>query len=190
MFEKQRRAFFLSQREKSSNDACRPWRSGRQCQTLSLPWCQVRGISFEWFPRPCQTVGPVSGPYPFADFGVAFFEEVGPLQELRRLWFACTVTFDEQTRPGSEPHSLAHDLNPRVPLGLESHFRPGRHEWFYRLAPKIIETIKPYHDDNVGTQSAEDSAAPTFALWPSTLVVLYKHASVTNHTLWCSVLFN
>ena len=45
-------------------------------------------------------------------------------------------------------------VNPRVPLGPESHFGPVRHEWFYRIAPKIIETLKPYHDDYMGTQSA------------------------------------
>ena len=45
-------------------------------------------------------------------------------------------------------------INPNAPLGLESHFGPVRHEWLYRIAPKIIETFKPYHDDNVGTQSA------------------------------------
>ena len=42
--------------------------------------------------------------------------------------------------------------NPRVPFGLESHFRPVRHEWLYYIAPKIIDTLKPYHDNNVGTQ--------------------------------------
>ena len=26
--------------------------------------------------------------------------------------------------------------------------------WVYRIAPKIIEMLKPYHDDNMGTQSA------------------------------------
>ena len=45
-------------------------------------------------------------------------------------------------------------VNPRVTLGLESHFRPIRYEWVYRIAPKIIETLKPYHDDNLGTQLA------------------------------------
>ena len=27
-------------------------------------------------------------------------------------------------------------------------------EWLYRIAPKNTKTHKPYHDDNVGTQSA------------------------------------
>ena len=44
----------------------------------------------------------------------------------------------------------AASLVPRVPLGLYSHFGPVRHEWFYRIAPKIIETLKPYHDDDDG----------------------------------------
>ena len=43
---------------------------------------------------------------------------------------------------------------PRIPFGLESHFGPLRYEWLYCKAPKIIETVKSYHDDNVGTQSA------------------------------------
>ena len=43
-------------------------------------------------------------------------------------------------------------LTPHVPLGLKSHLGPVRHE--YSIAPSIIETHKPYHDDNVGTQSA------------------------------------
>ena len=36
------------------------------------------------------------------------------------------------------------------PLGLESHYGPVRHEWLYLIVPKIIETLKPYHDDTVG----------------------------------------
>ena len=59
-----------------------------------------------------------------------------------------------QTRPGSEPWPLAHGVNSRVPLGLESHFRPVKHEWLYRIARKIIQPLKPYHNYNVGTQSA------------------------------------
>ena len=30
----------------------------------------------------------------------------------------------------------------------------GARVWLYCIAPKIIETLKSYHDDNVGTQSA------------------------------------
>ena len=48
----------------------------------------------------------------------------------------------------------AHGVNPRVSLGRESHFGPVRYEWLYRIAPKIIEMLKSYHDDNVGTQLA------------------------------------
>ena len=61
---------------------------------------------------------------------------------------------DEQTRPGSEPPRSARGVNPRIPLGLTSHRGPIRHEWLYRIAPRITDTYKPYHDDNLGTQSA------------------------------------
>ena len=71
-----------------------------------------------------------------------------------RLWFACTGASDEQMRPGREPLTSTRGVNTRVLFGLESHLGPVRHEWFYRIAPKIIETHKPSHDDNVGTQSA------------------------------------
>ena len=54
----------------------------------------------------------------------------------------------KRTRP------QAHGVNLRVPFGLESHFGPVRHEWLYPKAPKIIESIKTYHDDNLGTLSA------------------------------------
>ena len=30
-------------------------------------------------------------------------------------------------------------VHPRVSLGLESHLGPVRHEWLYRIAPRIIE---------------------------------------------------
>ena len=79
----------------------------------------------------------------FADSSLVqfFLKRWGPLPELRR----------RVTRPS------ARGVSPRVPLGQESHFRPvrqGRASRFYRIAPKIIETLKPHHDDNVGTQSA------------------------------------
>ena len=35
-------------------------------------------------------------------------------------------------------------------------FGPVRHECLYCKVLKIIETHKPYHDDNVGTQSARE----------------------------------
>ena len=45
--------------------------------SCNCPWRQVHGISFERFPRPWQTVGPVSGPFHVADSSLAFFKEVG-----------------------------------------------------------------------------------------------------------------
>ena len=42
------------------------------------------------------------------------------------------------------------DLN-FVLLGLAEKYV---HLWLYRIAPKIIDTLKAYHDDNVGTQLA------------------------------------
>ena len=53
--------------------------------------------------------------------------------------------------------SRTHGVNLRVPLGLESHFGPVRHRCLYHIAPKIIETLKPYHDVNVA-QSVGDVA--------------------------------
>ena len=55
--------------------------------------------------------------------------------------------------PRSKPPPPAHGEKPRVPLGLESHFRPVWHEWLYRIAPKITEKLKPLkheHGDAVG----------------------------------------
>ena len=57
-------------------------------------------------------------------------------------------------RSGSKLEPSARGLSPRVPLGLESYLGPVRHVWLYRIAPRNMETHKPYHDDNVGTQSA------------------------------------
>ena len=45
-------------------------------------------------------------------------------------------------------------VNPRVPFGLFSDFGPVRYEWLYRIAPRILETHKPYHYVNMGTQLA------------------------------------
>ena len=70
-----------------------------------------------------------------------------PLPELRRHWFARLMS-------RREPRPSAHGVNPRGPFGLESHLRLVRHQWLYRIAPSINQTHKPYHDDNVGTQSA------------------------------------
>ena len=96
--------------------------------SCNCPWW-VHGISFELFPRPWQTVGPISGPSRIADSSLTFLKEVGPLPELRRQWFACTGMSDEQTCPGSEPPMSARGVNPRVPFGLTSHLRPVKHEW-------------------------------------------------------------
>ena len=74
-----------------------------------------------------------------------FLKGWGPFPELNRLWLAYI---------GSEPRPAAHGVNPRGPLGLKSHFGLVRHELLYRLALKITEKLKPYHDDKVGTQSA------------------------------------
>ena len=53
-----------------------------------------------------------------------------------------------------EARPPGHGVNPRVPLGLESHFGLVRHfVRLYRIAPKITDTLKPYHDYKVGTSS-------------------------------------
>ena len=44
-----------------------------------------------------------------------------------------------------------------MPLGLESHFGPVRHEWLYLNSSKITETLKPYIDDNVGDAVSGDT---------------------------------
>ena len=105
--------------------------------------------------------GQVTGPYHCADSSLAFFKEVGSSSVLRRRRFTFTVTSDEQTRLRSEPQLPAHGVNRRVPLGLESHFGPVRHEWLYRIAPKITETFKPYHDENAKAQEALCWTLPT-----------------------------
>ena len=115
--------------------------------SCSYPWCQVHGISFERFPRsdswPDIALPILLTPaWPFVLNGGSSSEGMPSLVR-------CTDTSDEQTRPGSEPRPLGYGANPCVPLALESHFEPITHEWLYRIAPKIIETHKPYHDDNV-----------------------------------------
>ena len=44
------------------------------------------------------------------------------------------------------------EFRPRWKRGrlVWSHLGPVRHEWLYRIVPRIINTHKPYHDDNVG----------------------------------------
>ena len=137
-----------------------PWRFddnlywlGHKFSTLFLG--QLHGISFEWFPWPWQTVDPISGSSPVADFSLAFFKEVWvPPLELRRTWFACTVTSDEETLSGIEPRPPAHGVNTvsllvwSLTLGLSGMCDSTC------IAPKITETLKPYHDDNVESQSA------------------------------------
>ena len=133
-----------------AEDSVRLLLTTNPARSFSCPRCQVYGISFKWFPRHWQTVGPVSGHSHCAS--LAFFKEAGLSSGVTR--FACTVTSDEQTRSGSKHRPPAHGVSPCVPFGLESHFGPVWHEWLYGIAPKIIETLKPYHDDNVGTQLA------------------------------------
>ena len=123
--------FFLSQQGKSSvwripptvetwaEDSVRLLLTKNPACSCNYPWCQVQGISFEWFPRLWQTFVPISGPSRVAD----------------------TSTSNEQTRPGSEPQPSAHGVNPRVPLGMASHFGPVRHEGLYRIAPRMIDTF-------------------------------------------------
>ena len=42
----------------------------------------------------------------------------------------------------------------KTPPAPSVHFGPIRQEWLYHIAPKITVTLKPYHVDHVGTQSA------------------------------------
>ena len=51
-------------------------------------------------------------------------------------------------------------VNLRDPPGLESHFGSGKHKWLYCIALKITETLKTYHNDNVGTKSAGNICLP------------------------------
>ena len=107
-------------------------------------WCQDHGISFERLPRPWQTVGSRAPPM-LLTTAQPFLKGQGPLPWLRCRWSAYTDTSDEQTRPGSEPLTSARGV---------IHLGPVRHEWLYRIAPRITDIHKPYHNDNVGTQSA------------------------------------
>ena len=86
------------------------------------------------FPRLWQTVGPVSGPAHFVDSSLAFFKE-------------CTVTSDKQRRSGSEPRPPARRRRKHPYPSWSGITWP-------RIVSKIIETLNPYHDDNVMTQSA------------------------------------
>ena len=72
-----------------------------------------------------------------------FLKRWGPLSDLRRHWFAYTVTSDEQTRLGSEPRPHANGVSLRVALGLESDFGPVRHEWLYRITQRSLKRSSP-----------------------------------------------
>ena len=53
------------------------------------------------------------------------------------------VRLHSHKRLGSVPPPRTHDVHPRVRLGLEPHFGPVKHEWLYRIALKITETLSP-----------------------------------------------
>ena len=131
---------------------------GRQCQTstdknpawsCNSPWCQVHGISCERFPRPWQTVGPLSGPSRVTDSSLAFLKRWGPLPEFtlslvrlhRHVWRVAEANL-HNPRAAYTPVSR---LVLRLTLDLSGH------TWLVALphSPK-----DHYHDDNVGTQSA------------------------------------
>ena len=84
---------------------------------------------------------------------VSDFYWLSGVLELRCRWFTCTVTTDERTRPGSEPWQSTDGVNPRVFLVWNLTLGLSVMSDSNCIAPKITETFKPYHDDNVGTQS-------------------------------------
>ena len=75
-------------------------------------------------PGSCLTVGKVSGPSLCADSSLAFSKEVGSNSRVTpslvrlhsHVWWADTSRSELRPPP--------HGVNPRVPLGLESHYRP------------------------------------------------------------------
>ena len=74
----------------------------------------------------------------------------------------------------------------QIPLGLESPFGLVRHEWLYGIAPKIIETLKPYYDDNVGyTVGREVSGG---ALSPPDPKVAVRQGGSPSHRRPCGIL--
>ena len=88
-----------------------------------------------------------------ADSSLAFFKEVKVLFQNYAIPGSLAQVIRMSRRvPEANLESPAHGV--RVPLGLESCFGRVRHKWLYRIAPRIIETHKAYHDDNVGTLSA------------------------------------
>ena len=88
--------------------------------SCNCPWCQFHSISFGRFPRPWQTVGPITG-----------------------LLFCSSDAYRKRT---STIRARRKPLRPSwsgISLCL-SHVLSGM--WLYCIAPKIIETLKPYHD--------------------------------------------
>ena len=85
-----------------------------------------------------------------------FLKRWGSLPKLHRSWFTCTVTFDESLLiilcPGSESPPSTHGVNPCVLVSLTLGLSVMSGSTC--IAPNIAETLKPYHDDNLGTQSA------------------------------------
>ena len=83
---------------------------------------------------------------PVADYSLAFFKEVGPssgvtpslLRLHKQVWWA-----DASRKRTS---SVRARRKPPCPAWSE------RHEWLHRIAPRIIETHKAYHDDNVNAE--------------------------------------
>ena len=53
-----------------------PVHSNFKLRSIALG-ARVHGISFEWFPRHWQTVGPLTGPSGVAGVSLNFFKEVG-----------------------------------------------------------------------------------------------------------------
>ena len=149
--------------------------SGGKCQTstdwiprmlLQLPLVPGPRVSLEWIPRPWQTVGPISGPSP-VDSSLAFCKEIGSswgvtpslVRWHRHVWWT-----DASRKRTSRVRARR---KPSVSLGLVSHLGPVRHEWLYRIALRIIDIHKPYHDDNVGTQLAGNAMVCYCIVLPS-----------------------
>ena len=74
---------------------------------LQLPL--VSGPWLERFPRPWQTVGPVSGPSHCADSSLAFYKESSSGITPSLTGYRTGIT---QTRPATEPRPPAHRVNP------------------------------------------------------------------------------
>ena len=147
--------------------------------SCNCPWYHVCGISFERFSRPWQKVGPLSGPSGVADSSLAFFKEVGSSSgvtpSLVRLhmhvWWADASRKQTSTPVRRKPPCLAWSgVSPPVPARLE---------WLSRIAPRIIDTHKAYHDDNVGTQSAEALEICICTMREATPRIYFAHRDIT-----------